>query len=94
MEKEKLVQTIGKPILRPLGILQLLLLLLFISSPFIWIWHTWDLAWKLGLTGLFGAILVFGLYKLVKETVTEVIDTEIEKQTKNKTGVKVSSNKS
>lgn len=88
MEKEKLVQNIGKPLLRPLGILQLLLLLLFISSPFIWIWHSWSLAWKLGLTGIFGMFIVYAVYKMVKETVTEVIDAEIEKQTKNKTGYK------
>lgn len=86
MTKENLVQNIGKPILMPLGILQALLLLLFISSPFIWIWHSWDIAWKLGLTGLFGMLLVFAVYKMVKETVTEVIDAEIEKQTKNKSG--------
>ena len=61
MKKEELVQSIGKPFLRPLGILQSILLLLFIASPFIWIWHSWDLAWKLGLTGLFGCIVIYGV---------------------------------
>lgn len=81
MKKEELVQGIGKPFLMPLGILQLLLLLLFISSPFIWIWHSWDLAWKLGLTGLFGCIVVYLVYKVVKQSLTEIVDAEIEKQT-------------
>lgn len=81
MKKEELVQGIGKPFLMPLGILQLLLLLLFISSPFIWIWHSWDLAWKLGLTGFFGCIVVYLVYKVVKQSLTEIVDAEIEKQT-------------
>ena len=81
MKKEELVQSIGKPFLRPLGILQSILLLLFIASPFIWIWHSWDLAWKLGLTGLFGCIVIYGVYSIVKQSVTEIIDSEIKKQT-------------
>jgi hypothetical protein len=81
MTKEDLVQGIGKPILIPLGFLQLLLLLLFLSSPFVWIWHSWSLAWKLGVTGLFGCIFVFLIYKLVKQSITNIVDSEIEKQT-------------
>jgi hypothetical protein len=80
MKKEEVIQGIGKPFLMPLGILQLLLLMLFISSPFIWIWHSWDLAWKLGLTGFFGCIVVYLVYKVVKQSLTEIADAEIEKQ--------------
>ena len=80
MKKEEIIQGIGKPFLMPLGILQLLLLMLFIASPFIWIWHSWDLAWKLGATGLFGCIVVYMVYKVVKQSLTEIVDAEIEKQ--------------
>jgi len=80
MKKEEVIQGIGKPFLMPLGILQLLLLMLFISSPFIWIWHSWDLAWKLGLTGFFGCIVVYMVYKVVKQSLTEIVDAEIKKQ--------------
>jgi hypothetical protein len=86
MTKQEIIQSVGKPILMPLGILQLLLLILFISSPFIWIWHSWNLAWKIGLTGFFGCIVVYLVYKLVENCLTEIVDSEIEKQTppKNK----------
>ena len=80
MTKQEIIQSVGKPILMPLGILQLLLLILFISSPFIWIWHSWNLAWKIGLTAFFSCIVVYLVYKLVKDCLTEIVDAEIENQ--------------
>ena len=81
MKKEEVIKGIGKPFLMPLGVLQLLLLMLFLSSPFIWIWHSWDLAWKLGLTGVFGCIVVYLVYKVVQQSLAKIVDAEIEKKT-------------
>lgn len=81
MEREEIFKSVGKPFLRTLGILQGLLLMLFISSPFIWIWHSWNLAWKLGLTGLFGCIVVYFVYSVVKQSINEIVEQEIKKQT-------------
>jgi hypothetical protein len=79
MSKEKIISEIGSPILFPLGVIQILFLLIFFSSPFILIWHSWEYAWKTGLTGLLGIIIIFGLYKFVKNLISETID-EIEKE--------------
>ena len=81
MEREEIFESVGKPFLRPLEILQGLLVMLFISSPFIWIWHSWNLAWKLGLTSLFGCMVVYFIYSIVKQSINQIIDEEIKKQT-------------
>lgn len=82
MEREEILKSVVKhPFLRTLGKLQGLLLMLFISSLFIWIWHSWNLAWKLGLTGLFGCIVAYFVYSIVKQSVNEIIDEKIKKQT-------------
>lgn len=73
MTEEQLIQEIGKPILRPLGFLQLIALSALFSSPFIWIWYSWDLAWKVGLTGFLTALLIGWFGKFCKKTILENI---------------------
>lgn len=80
MKREELIQSLGKPFFKPLGILQALLLLLFIVSPFVWMWHSWSLAWRLGLTGLLGNVVSYCVYSIVKKSVTEFVDAEIKKE--------------
>lgn len=79
MSKEKIISEIGNPILFPLGVIQIFFILFLFSSPFIWIWHSWEYAWKTGLTGLIGVIIIFGVYKFVKNLISEAID-EMEKE--------------
>lgn len=81
MKKEEIVQKVGKPILMPIGIIQGLFIIMFISSPFVWIWHSWELAWKLTLTGAVGFFIAFAVYSMFKSAIIEKIDEEIEKQT-------------
>jgi len=74
MEKQKLVAKVGRKILMPLSIIQTLFFISFISSPFVLIWHSWNLAWKISLTGLLGALLSYLVYKTVKNIIIEIID--------------------
>jgi hypothetical protein len=84
MTNEEMISEVGRPILRPLGIAQAVFLLAFIVSPFIWIWHSWDIAWKTGLTGFIGTIVIYGVYKIAKKTVKEAVEESIEKLKENK----------
>jgi len=79
MKKEELKNKTGNNILIPLGLLVNLFSLLFLSSPFIFIWGPFTLAWKLGLTGFIGTFITYGLYKLFKL----IIDEEVDKQLSN-----------
>ena len=80
----------GRKILLPLGIIQLLILIALISSPVIWIWHSWGLAWKVGLSALVLAIFINSFYKYlnnalkddIKERLTSNNVTEPSKKSK------------
>lgn len=74
MNREEIIQKAGRPILRTSGILQGVFLLAFISSPVIWIWGSWYYAWRVGLTSFFGMLIMYGFYKLAKETISESVD--------------------
>ncbi len=71
MEKSEMIN--NHPLLIWIGVLQLISLILFSISPFIWIWISWVIAWKLALSGLLGMILMYGLYTLVKNIIKEGI---------------------
>lgn len=77
MTKDEIILEVGRPLLRPLGLAQGIFILAFISSPFIWIWGSWDIAWKMGLTGLIGIILSYSFYKAVKKVVTEHVNEKL-----------------
>lgn len=74
MNKEEIESEIGRTVLRTLGFIQGAFLLLFISSPFVWIWHSWSLSWKLAFSGLIGILLVKFIYKIAKQTISEAVD--------------------
>jgi ABC-type bacteriocin/lantibiotic exporter with double-glycine peptidase domain len=74
MTKEEIVSEVGRPILRPLSIAHGISLLLMVISPFIWIWHSWSLAWKVGLTGILGTIIILAIYKIAKKTVVDAVE--------------------
>jgi len=80
MDKEQLIKKNGNKIFRPLGIIQLLFLVLIISSPFVWIWHSWSLACKLGLTGILGVLVTKWIYSFIKECISEVIEEHVKKE--------------
>lgn len=82
MKKEECISEVGRPILRPLGILQFVFILAVISSPFVWIWHSWSLAWKIGLTGIIAMIITYTIYEATKRIIGEEFDEAI-KETEN-----------
>ena len=84
MTKDEIISEVGRRILRPIGFAQLIFLLAFIISPFLWIWSGWDIAWKTGLTGFIGTILTYWIHKIAKKTVTEAVNESLEKINENK----------
>lgn len=79
MTHEEIVSEVGKPILRPLGLTQLVFLIAMAASPFLWIWHSWAMAWKTGLTGLLGVIVMTSIYHFVKKLISDGVKQEMEK---------------
>ena len=65
------VMRVGRRVLRPLSLLQMVFFLAIISSPFIWIWGSLGLAWKVGLTGVIGMVLVAWVYNSFKKSIAK-----------------------
>ena len=80
MEKEELVRDIAKQLTVPIGLVQAFFLLCFFGSPVVWIWVGFDAFWKVCLTSLFGVLVMYFVYTMVKKAATEVVDEEIKKQ--------------
>lgn len=57
-----------------LGIMQAIFIIGFAISPFLWIWHSWEIAWKTGLTGIAGVLIVGIIYKILKAIVIKLIN--------------------
>jgi hypothetical protein len=83
MTKEEIITEVGKPILRPIGIIQLIFLFAFIFSPLIWIWYGWNIAWKICLTGLIGVIIFYGIYKFLKKIIIDSVNEVSDIQAQN-----------
>ena len=82
MKREEVISELGKPILRPLAWLVLFGIIAFVSTPFVWMWDSWYLAWRVGLTG-FISFWVFGLsHKFVESVITEGVNQEIDRMDK------------
>jgi len=77
MINEKIILKAGKPFLKPIGIAQGIFVMVFIGSPFVWLWLGWALAWKIGLTGIIGTLLCFLIYELVKSIVKDHIEEQL-----------------
>lgn len=74
---EEAVLTIGSPILQPIGIVQGIFILALLSSPFIWIWVGWGVAWKVGLTGIIGTVVLYFIYSGIKRVFTEEVKNRL-----------------
>lgn len=68
------IEEMGKKVLLPLGVAQGIFLLVFLSSPFIFVWVTWSLTWKVALTGIFGILLCKFFYLVVKKVCSDELD--------------------
>ncbi len=82
MTREQLIEEAGRKILRPLGIIQGLFVIAVIASPFIWIWGTWELAWKVGLTGLISTVIIYFIYRTARQSIIDGVDSAIDKWVK------------
>lgn len=75
MNREQLIREVGGKILTPIGLIQGVFILLFFTSPIIWIWSNWSLAWKFGLTGLIGTFILYYIYAQVKRIISKAVDS-------------------
>lgn len=79
MKKEEAMKEVNDSFLKPLAFTMGICLIALISTPFVWMWFNWTIAWRVGLSGLMAYLITLGLYKLVEQAVEEVVDEEIEK---------------
>lgn len=74
MNKKELISEVGRPILKPLGIIQGLFVLLVVASPFVWIWTDFETASKIGITGVIGTVLIYLVYNHIKKVLAKEVD--------------------
>jgi len=74
MNKTEIISEAGQPVFRWLGKLNIIFLLALISSPFVGVWYSWSLAWKIGLSGLLGCILCYVLYRVIRTLLSFTMD--------------------
>ena len=77
-EIEKIVNEASLPITKPISIVAFLFLLVFFSSPLVWIWQDWDHAWKVGITGILVVAVCQFLIYCVKVTFRETCTQKFE----------------
>ena len=77
MKRNEIIQEVGKPVLRPMGVIQLVFVLAIAVSPFIWMWHSWYFAWRTCLTGVIGALIIYGIHSIAIKTISEAVDKEL-----------------
>jgi len=71
MTEEKLNKKI-KFYNRLMGLFAGVSVIIFLSSPFIFIWIGWALAWKLFLSGFFGILIYKFIDKVFKDVVNDI----------------------
>ena len=72
--RDQIKNQIAGGLFKFIGFAQGLFLLAFIVSPFLCIWHSWEMGWKTGVTGLIGVIAMFLAHKLANIIVDKAID--------------------
>lgn len=77
MKRAEIEKKMGKPILKWIIIVQCIFILTLIVSPFILIWGSLFFAWRLALTGMFGTVIMAGLYHFIKFLIKEAVDDYI-----------------
>lgn len=79
MNKQEIAKEIGKSILKPIGLIQGVCIVAFLASPFVWLWFDFSLAWRVGLSGLGGSLLMYWIYRFTLKVISDSID-EYEKK--------------
>jgi hypothetical protein len=75
MENQKKADEISRQITRPVTWMQGICLLTFISSPFVWIWLNWALAWRVGLSGFIGAYICYFISKVTRKVASDYLES-------------------
>ena len=79
MEIDDIASEIGRPFTKPLAIIQVMFIIAIAASPFIWIWYSYQMAWKTGLTGIFGLIIFAAIRSIVHKSLSRIIKDELKK---------------
>jgi len=74
--KQEVIEKADSYLLTPIAFLQFISIFAFFGSPFLWIWVSWAIAWRVCITGLLGTFLFYGLYKLIKTAIREGVEKD------------------
>jgi hypothetical protein len=75
MKKEQLKKELKKiPMYRMIGKLQLICLLALFISPFIGIWHDWELSYKICISGIIGTIIMYWVSVLFDKAFEKMLE--------------------
>lgn len=84
MTPEQITQKLGRKILLPISLINLISMLCVIASLFFMIWGDFSYAFKIGLTGLLGLIFSGALYNFVKKTIKDAVEHQLKEGAENK----------
>ena len=73
MTRETAIFKANKFIIKPLKIMMIISFSGLPISPFIWIWYTYILAWKVALSGGLAAIIIYFLIKILVKFIAAAI---------------------
>lgn len=83
IKEETLKDLNNNKLVKFIGILQLICILILISSPFFWIWGSGLIAYKIALSGIIGVLINGGIYLVIKRIANNEIDKLIKKHQQN-----------
>lgn len=56
------------------GLVNLIVVISLFASPIVWIWHGWDLAWKIALSSFILHKIINPIYEAIKKTLPDFDD--------------------
>ncbi len=81
-----IVSEVLNPWRKIIAIFQFIFLLALISSPLIWVWGVYDIAWKIGLTAIILMVLNTGIYYFLKKKATNAAEEALKIHYKTRLG--------
>lgn len=75
--KEELTQKLSGNWFKCLGVMFIISMVGIFSSPFIWMWYNWDIAWKVGLSSIILFIILRFIYLVSKHLINEVVEENL-----------------
>lgn len=78
IDRNEAIMEIGGSLLFTIGLIQGLFLLCIIASPFVYLWGTWEICWKVIVTGVGGMLICYAIYKITYDRIGRSVDEAVE----------------